>query len=436
MWYICITKCLIMATTFFLRTKRKSGYAPVCVRVQSSVLNINIRQSTNLMVSIQKWNLSRSSRNFRKLRYSPEGLVLFEKLEEIRLTIDKSLCAGVKVTADQVRLIVQGVVYRRKVEGRHAMTLGAYLAQYQEQAEQGVRKTQKGTDFSYGTLKSIRLACRQFEMFQAKSGRTYDFDDIDYGFRTMFLSYLYQDMKYNVNTAAKCINTLVTILGAAEAEGHHSNVRCLSRQFRAKRKDVDNVYLTKEELRAMMEADISHLTKLHELARDIFMVGVYTAQRVSDYNNLARENIVPGPDGGLVVRLRQKKTGAWVTIPVKEELRVILVKYDYRLPHVAEQSINACIKEVAKAAGVDAPVTVETTSGGVPLLRTRPKYELVCSHTARRTAATLMYLAGMDVFNICSVTGHSSISMLKKYIKADDLDRARLISSDAAFALW
>lgn len=425
-----------MATTFFLRTKRNSGYAPVCIRVQSSVLKINIRQSTNLMVSIPKWHLSRSSRNFKNFLYSPEGHVLFEKLEAIRLAIDKRIKGGVKVTAEQVRQIVHDVVYRDQVGVRQSMTLGSYLALYQEQAEQGIRKTQKGTSFSPGTLKSIRLARRQFEMFQAKSGRTYDFEDIDYGFRTMFLSYLYGDMKYNVNTAAKCINTLVTMLGAAEAEGYHSNVKCLSRQFRAKRKDVDNVYLTKEELRAMMEADISHLSKLHEVARDIFMVGVYTAQRVSDYNNIARENIVPGPDGGLVVRVRQKKTGTWVTVPVKEELRQILMKYDYKLPHVAEQSINSCIKEVAKAAGVDTPVTVEKTSGGVSALQTKPKYELIHTHTARRTGATLMYLAGMDVFNICSVTGHSSIAMLKKYIKADDLDRARLISSDAAFALW
>ena len=408
----------------------------MCVRVQSSVLKINIRQSTNLMVSIQKWNLSRSSRNFRNFLYSPEGHVLFEKLEAIRLCIDRKVKGGVRVTAEQVRQIVQDVVYREQAGGSQTMTLSAYLTQYQEQAEQGVRKTQKGTNFSEGTLKSIRMARRQFEMFQAKSGRTYDFNDIDYGFRTMFLSYLYQDMKYNVNTAAKCINTLVTMLGAAEAEGYHGNVKCLSRQFRAKRKDVDNVYLTKEELTAMMEADISHMTKLHEVARDIFMVGVYTAQRVSDYNNIARENIVPGPDGGLVVRLRQKKTGAWVTIPVKEELRVILVKYDYRLPHVAEQSINACIKEVAKVAGVDTPVTVETTTGGVSSLCTRPKYELIHTHTARRTGATLMYLAGMDVFNICSVTGHSSIAMLKKYIKASELECANMIRSDAAFAVW
>lgn len=425
-----------MATTFFLRTKRKRGYAPVSIRVQSSVLKVNIRQSTNLMVSIQKWNLSRSSRNFRNFLYSPEGYVLFEKLEEIRLTIDKKLKNGVRVSAVQVRQIVQEVVYREQVNNRQHMTLNEYIAQYQEQAEKGVRKTQKGTSFSPGTIKSIRLARRQLETFQVKSGRVYDFNDIDYGFRTMFLSYLYGEKKYNVNTAAKCINTLVTILGAAEAEGYHNNTKCLSRQFRAKRKDVDNIYLTKEELTAMMNADISHLTRMHEMARDIFMVGVYTGQRVSDYNNISTENIITSPEGENFIRVRQKKTGTMVSIPVKEELKQILIKYNYRLPHMAEQSINSCIKEVAKAAGIDEPVSVETTVGGVMRMETRPKYAMVQSHTARRTAATLMYLAGMDVFNICAVTGHSSIAMLKKYIKADEIDRARAISQDVAFAKW
>ena len=51
-----------------------------------------------------------------------------------------------------------------------------------------------------------------------------------------------------------------------------------------------------------------------------------------------------------------------------------------------------------------------------------PKYQLVHSHTARRTGATLMYLSGMDVFDIMKVTGHSSPQMLKKYIKADELE--------------
>ena len=75
----------------------------------------------------------------------------------------------------------------------------------------------------------------------------------------------------------------------------------------------------------------------------------------------------------------------------------------------------------------------------IPLVlrvETKPKYAMVHSHTARRTGATLMYLAGMDVFNICLVTGHSSVSMLKNYIKADDLTRARTIRHDPAFGRW
>ena len=124
------------------------------------------------------------------------------------------------------------------------------------------------------------------------------------------------------------------------------------------------------------------------------------------------------------------------TTRAKEELKAILEKYDYALPHIAEQTINDCIKEVTKKAEISTPVTIETTTGGKVSLETLPKYKLIHTHTARRTGATLTYLAGMNVFNICSVTGHSSIAMLKKYIKADELEKAKTISSDAAFTKW
>ena len=426
-----------MATTFFLRTKRKIGFAPVCVRVQSSVLGINIRQSTNLKVSIQKWNLSRSSLAFRDYINSTEGRRLFKKIEEIRLTIDERIISGKGVTGDQVRQIVYDIVYRECLQrATHNLSLNGYLAQYLQQACDGKRKTQKGMNFSKGTIKSLRIVKNLLDSFQTAMGRVYDFDYIDYDFRTRFIDYLYNVKKYNVNTVAKCLNTLITIIAAAETEGYHNNRKCLGRQFKARRKDVDNIYLTKDELIALTHADISHLSHNHEVARDIFMVGIYTAQRVSDYNNIGPENIIWNADGSLIINLRQKKTGICVSIPAREELKQILIKYDYKLPRINEKSINLCIKEVARIAGINTPVTIETTSGGVPVLETKPKYALIHTHTARRTAATLMYLAGMDVFNICSVTGHSSIAMLKKYIKADEIERARTISSDAAFSKW
>lgn len=52
---------------------------------------------------------------------------------------------------------------------------------------------------------------------------------------------------------------------------------------------------------------------------------------------------------------------------------------------------------------------------------TFPKNELIKTHTARRTGATLMYLAGMDIYDIMKITGHTSPAVLKKYIRADEL---------------
>ena len=336
---------------------------------------------------------------------------------------------------DLLRKVVRGVSNKRSREGGE-VTLNDYVALYYEQVASGERRTQKGVRFSQGTVRSVKQMMVQLNAFQTYMGRVYDWDDVDYAFRTAFLNYMYEVKRYNVNTAAKCINTLVTVLAAAYAEGCHQNMKCLCRQFKARRMEVDNVYLTKEELEAVKGVDLSGLSEMCGKARDLFLVGVYTAQRVSDYNNIGPENIVWCEDGGMIINLKQKKTGVWVAIPVKDELRAILEKYDYRLPRMAHQTLNHYIKVVAREAGIDEPVTVQTTRGGIPVLETKPKSELVHSHTARRTGATLMYLAGMDAFNICSMTGHSSVAMLRRYIKADKFERARVIRRDEAFDKW
>lgn len=179
-------------------------------------------------------------------------------------------------------------------------------------------------------------------------------------------------------------------------------------------------------------------------ARDIFMVGVWTAQRVSDYNNISRDDIQsyqmrsivdePDPENPgktiarivtsdvTVINIRQKKTGAKVTVPCSPDLKRILEKYDYQLPHLEDQVINKYIKEIAKKAKLTETVEIEETKGGTPKMVKYKKWELIHTHTARRTGATLMYLSGMDIYDIMKITGHSSPAMLKKYIKADQLE--------------
>ena len=118
----------------------------------------------------------------------------------------------------------------------------------------------------------------------------------------------------------------------------------------------------------------------------------------------------------------QKKTGTKAYVPCSQELLQILEKYNYSVPRLTDQKINEYIKEVAKMAGLDEEIRVEYVKGGQKHVDFVPKWKMVHSHTARRTGATLMYLSGMEIYDIMKITGHTSPLMLKRYIKADELE--------------
>ena len=92
----------------------------------------------------------------------------------------------------------------------------------------------------------------------------------------------------------------------------------------------------------------------------------------------------------------------------------------YEVAATQVDAMVSAIAEVTIRAREEVPVI--TTKGGRPVQEVIPKYRLVHSHTARRTGATLMYLSGMDIYDIMKITGHSTPAMLKKYIKADELE--------------
>ena len=330
---------------------------------------------------------------------------------------------------------------RKEAESKK-MTLNKFIKTYIEQVSNGARQTEQGRNYAYATVKAIKQAMKQFEMFQQETGRWYDFKDIDMTFYYDYTAYL-KKKDYSINSVGKCIKELKAILYTAEIEGYHTNSVWKDKKFKGTRVDIDSIYLTREDLDKIMAADLSKFGIGHEQARDIFMVGVWTAQRVSDYNNIKKEdfdvltkNVMreeddpehPGEKKAWIekqeityLNIRQQKTGARVSIPCNTALKAILEKYDYQLPHLEDQVINRYIKEIAQVAGLTDKVEIETTKGGTPKKEKIEKYKLIHTHTARRTGATLMYLAGVDLYDIMKVTGHTSPAMLKKYIKAENL---------------
>ena len=445
-----------MPTFFVIRTNKEKGKATLICRCQSHKDKLNFRMATGLEVDIEAWNNARGkAENWD--RFEKKNKDLCNKLKAIREGLDNALEGGKIPTKEQMKEIVDSVIYaearaaealreeerRRKEAEAKRITLNKFIEMYKEEVENGGRQTEQGKNYSPSSVKAIKGALKQFENFQTDTKRTYDFKDIDMNFYYSYTAYL-KKKQYSINSIGKCIKILKGVLSAAESEGYHSNPIFKDRKFKGARVDIDSIYLTREELDKMMAVDMSKMSPGHEQARDIFMVGVWTAQRVSDYNNIHKEdfstltkNVMrekddPNKPGEKIawiekqeityLNIRQQKTGAKVSIPCNSQLKSILEKYDYQMPHLEDQVINKYIKEVAEKAGITEEVEIESTKGGTPKKEKHPKYKLIHTHTARRTGATLMYLAGMDVYDIMKVTGHSSPVMLKKYIRADSLD--------------
>ena len=445
-----------MATSFFLMTTEKKGDATLFVRLQSRKHNINYKVASALTVDIAAWNKSKkTSTTLNNFRQANPNLTI--KMDTIKRNLDSTLKNDKPITKEEMREIIDAVVYaeareaqKKKEEERvkkeaeaKRTTLNKFIDLYIEQVSNGARQTEQGRNYARSTVTAIKQALKQFKMFQEDTHRTYDFKDIDMPFYYDYTAYL-KKKNYSINSVGKCIKELKVVLLAAETEGLHSNNGWKDKKFKVARMDVDSIYLTREDLDKIMAVDLSHMPTGYEQARDIFMVSVWTAQRVSDYNNFKKEdfdtltkNVMreepdpehPGQMNAWIERqeitylnIRQRKTGAKVAIPCNTQLKAILEKYDYQLPHLEEQVINRYIKEIAQAAGLTDKVEIETTKGGTPKKEMIEKYKLIHTHTARRTGATLMYLAGLDVYDIIKVTGHSTPAMLKKYIKADSLD--------------
>ena len=436
-----------MSVSFKLRTQKSEGVAPLYARIQAPGLDVNLLLSTHIEVDIQKWRLPHTSVEFQEYLNSTDGIRAKGLTKEIKRSIDSLLRQNIKISTGMAEKLIDNIVYREErlmaEQQQGYITLNQYIQSFIKDAESGKRQTEKGTNYAIGSIKSKRTTMRQFLNFQGYAKRTIDFGDIDMKFYNEYIAYL-KSKNYSVNSIGKCIKELKTMLRSAESEGYNVNPKYKDKKFKVVRIDVDSIYLTKDDLDKITKADISMYGIGHQLARDIFMVGVWTAQRVSDYNNISKENIkrhsiTKNINGSSVckefmtIEIRQRKTGCKVSIPISSELNEILKRYDYELPHLEEQVINRYMKDICKVAGLNELIEIQNTKGGILKKEFKHKWELVHTHTARRTGATLMYLAGMDYYDIMRITGHTSPTMLKKYIKVDSLEVADKITDKYSY---
>lgn len=435
-----------MATSFILKASKETGFAPLFVRVQRPKAGVNILLSSHIEVDIARWR--DASTNATKLKnYRNSERELWNMLDQIRDTLDAASDNG--LTSKQAKALIDRIRYgkelaeleaaeeaRKKAEEENSFM--EYYRSFVESAKAGKeRKIGKGrgSALSGRTIINYAQGLSWLEEYQKNKlqGKGIGFQDITQAFfndyqlylegRTLLRGRFKGASGCSHNTVSMRLAELKSVLKRAEKAGmpvrsDYGSIEIIEDE------PVDSIALTKDELSALRTVDLSKLPECYTHARDLFLLGVALAQRVSDYNGnkpgegIQPEDVKTDADGIMYVDIRQRKTKARVQIPANAEAREILAKYGNRLPFVWPQKLNDYIKTVAKMAGITKKERITTHRGGKESEAYIERFKLVSSHTARRTGATLMYLEGIDLYDIMKVTGHTNLDSLKKYVRA------------------
>lgn len=289
-----------------------------------------------------------------------------------------------------------------------------YTERYIKDIESGKRLTAKKSRYKDGTIKNYTGFISQLRNFQKGYRKILRFEDVSLEMYDNFVEF-FQDKAYSPNTIGRLIKTFKIIMRSAEEEGLHSNRVYTDKRFYLITAPVDSIYLTDEEIDKIKNLDLADKPK-HDQVRDIFLLGTQTALRFSDYGRIRPHHIQENGDESKLI-IEMQKTEQKVTIPLNSLAKEILNKYNYYIPHVTVQILNGHIKEIGKWAGIDQPIEVTKYRGSEKTKEVLPKYELISSHTARRSAATNMLKSGLDLDHVRRITGHTTFISLIKYIK-------------------
>ncbi|HRG69494.1 MAG TPA: site-specific integrase [Saprospiraceae bacterium] len=284
----------------------------------------------------------------------------------------------------------------------------------------------KGNRYTIGTIKNYSGLMEQLKRFESFKKKKFKWSDLSIAFYEDFLLYCNAN-KLSKNFAGRLIKQLKVVAQAAMDEGIHKNNVFRDRRFETLSERVMNIALTEQELNRLYELDLSKMPGM-DLIRDLFLVGCYTAQRWSDYSKINKTQIHDN-----WISLIQIKTKEKVIVPIKPRLKTILNKYPNGFPKIADQTFNRKIKEIAEEAGFTEIINITETRGGVTEIKPYQKYELISSHTARRTGATLMYKDKIPTLSIMKLTGHKTESSFMKYIMITEEENARILESHPYF---
>lgn len=287
------------------------------------------------------------------------------------------------------------------------------------------KRIYKGKPIAERTVKNYTSALNKLKEFEKFKNHKYRFEEIDLKFHRDFIHFCTENLKLNNNSTGTLINRIRTFCSNIEMEGYKVNPQYKHRDFSSPTNETRDIYLNNFEIDKLVKHDFSDSIRLDN-ARDLFIIGLRTGLRISDFLRINKSNIL-----GNIINITTQKTNQNLFIPIHPQFQDILDKRNGEFPReISDQKFNLYIKEICEIVGFK-----EKTSGAKINPETKrkefgiyPKFELVTSHICRRSFATNLFLAKFDNATIMKATGHKSESQFLKYIKTTQEEHLQKIS--------
>ena len=297
---------------------------------------------------------------------------------------------------------------------------------------------EKSHQYKQTTIKSQRSSRENVLKFALTNKKDLDFDNLSLEVYRSMLKYFWNVRGLTDGAIGTIIKNLKAIMAEAESvKGDDPtdkyglanidiNPAFRNKKFRSFRNTSHvKIALNELQLKSMYELDLTSNQKLKRV-RDLFIVGCWLGLRYSDLKRLTPTNFQE-EEGQWFVRTTLKKSGdtKGVKIPILKEYVIEIVKeWEFRLPVISDQKMNDYLKELGELSGLDKKYIQVRHFGPEKEMIERFEYELLTTHTMRRTFCTNLFKSGIPTISIMAISGHSTEQDFLKYINVNQSELA------------
>lgn len=281
------------------------------------------------------------------------------------------------------------------------------------------------------TIGHHRTVLKRFQSFFGETHINDDFGVFDTRFQALFTNWAYKSKNYHYNTIPTSFSILKVWLNEAARQGLIHND--IYKSYPSKSVAVDNIYLTEDEITRIYLLDVPALINKGiidpkstvEATRDLFIIGCWTGLRQSDLSHL--EKALFDVEAQKITIITEK-TNEKVIIPMHPYVKALYLKYKGSFPKMCYKSrYNEHLQELGRLAGINEEVIINENMGGKVKTIKYLKYQMIKSHTARRSFATNLYRKGAPTYAIMKLTGHTTEANFLKYIKVSKEENAQMM---------